>query len=84
MLKLPTREIIDSIAAIEDSILLAWKYQCNPDEPVKVLKRGYLPPLRNRQGTLQVLHTVFDMSEDPKFKRRFAEVMEDKANESQG
>jgi hypothetical protein len=33
MNKLPTREVINLIAAIEDSNLLKWKHQSNPNSP---------------------------------------------------
>jgi hypothetical protein len=82
MFKLPTIEIINLIAAIEDSILLKWKYQSNPDEPIHILKRCYVPPPKNRQGVLQVWDMMFVLSEDPISIKFFAEISEGSEDES--
>src|SRR5277367_5070501 len=74
MRKLPTREVVNMILAIEDSILLKWRYRSNPDAPIQFIKRGYLPPPQNRQGTLQVWFAILALAEDPFCNELLAET----------
>ena len=83
MPKLPTIEIINLIAAIDDSILLKWKHQFNPNKRIQFLKRCELPPINNRQGALQVIHFLIDMSRDPEWMNLFHKVTENSENESE-
>ena len=84
MSKLTTIEIIDLIAAINDSILLKWKHQFNPNKRIQFLKTCELPPLNNRQGTLQLLHVMlaFTKEERELIRKSFAEPMETTENAS--
>lgn len=82
MSKLPTIEIINLIAAIEDSILLKWKRQSNANERIQFLRRCELPPPNNLQGTLQVLDRMLALSEDPECMKLLAEMPENLEHES--
>jgi hypothetical protein len=60
MRRLQTSEIINLIAAIEDSSLLRWKRQSNPDVLVQVLREFQLSDVQNRQGALQVIYFLLE------------------------
>ncbi len=63
MRRLQTSEIITLIAAVEDSILLRWKRQSNPDERIQVLREFQLSDVQNRQGALQVIYFLLENSD---------------------
>jgi hypothetical protein len=84
MNKLPTIEIINLIAAIEDSNLLKSKHQCNPNQQIQFVRRTFEQrQVNNRQGVLQVWDMMLAFSEDPEFKKLWDEVMENGENESE-
>ena len=82
MSELTTIEIINLIGAIEDSLLLKWKHRSNLNKRVHFLKRLELPLPNNRQGALQMIHTMLDLSEDLTFIKLWTEVMGHRENES--
>jgi hypothetical protein len=63
MPKLRTSEIINLIAAIDDSILLNWEHQSNGDEPYQFPGWKELPPVVDRQGSLQTIDMILALSE---------------------
>jgi hypothetical protein len=82
MSKLTTIETINLIGAIEDSLLLKWKRHSNPSKRIQFLKPPELPPPNNRQGALQMIHTILDLSEDATFIKLRTEVMGHGENET--
>jgi len=80
--KLPTIEIINLITAIEDSILLEWKHQCDPNGRTRFLRAGELPPINDRQGALQVIHFLIDVSRDPEWMNSVRKKIENRENDS--
>ena len=84
MNKLPAFEIFNLIAAIEDSSLLKWKHQSNPNQQIQFVRSTLEQRQINyRQGVLQVWDMMLAFSEDPKFKKSWDEVMENCENESE-
>jgi hypothetical protein len=73
MSKLRTSEIINLIAAIDDSIFLNWIRQSNQAEPNQHPGWKDLPPVENRQGALQMIDMVLALLEDPEYKKLAAE-----------
>ena len=77
MSKLPTREIVNLIAAIEDSNLLRWKYQWNPNQQIQFVRMTTEHrQINNRQGVLQVWDMMLAFSEDPNFQKVWDEIRE--------
>ena len=77
MSKLPTREIVNLIAAIEDSNLLRWKHQWNPNQQIQFVRRPFEHrQINNRQGVLQVWDMILAFSEDPNFQKVWDEIRE--------
>ncbi len=72
MYKLTTSEIFNLISAMEDSILLAWKSQSESDDPHRHPGWKDLPPLYDRQKTLQIWLMWADF---PELMKPFAEIM---------
>jgi hypothetical protein len=84
MNELPTREIINLVAAIEGSNLLKWKHQSNPNQQIQFFRKTFEHrQINNRQGVLQIFDTILAMSEDPEFKKLWDEVMENGENEAE-
>jgi len=77
MPKLRTSEIINLIAAIDDSILLNWEHQSNRDEPNQLPGWKELPPVKDRQGSLQTIDMIFALSECWSSKSYRLKVKED-------
>ena len=77
MPKLQISEIINSIAEIEDQVLLQWKRRAMPSTGVHFLHTRERPPLYNRQGTLQVLDAVLAFAEKYGDESTWEKMLED-------
>jgi hypothetical protein len=83
MNKLPTREIINLIAAIEDSNLLMCKHQSNPNQQIQFCRRKFEQrQINQRQNVLQVWDQMIAFTEDPKAMKVMVEIMENSTYES--
>jgi hypothetical protein len=83
MPKLRTSEIINLIAAIDDSILMNWEPQSDRDESNQFPGWKELPPVNYRQGALITMDAMLALSEDPEFMKLWTEVMGNGEHESE-
>jgi len=83
MYKLRTSDLFNLISAIDDSTMLNWRSQSESDDPHQHPGWKDLPPLYDRQGTLQVWHAMIAFSQDPEFMKSVAEMNVSVENEAQ-
>jgi hypothetical protein len=83
MPKLRTSEIIDLIGSIDDSILMNWERQSDRGEPYQFPGWKELPPVKDRQGSLQTIDMMLALSESWSSKSYRLKVKEDRGSESE-